>query len=155
MNSRAEVPKSLRAALSIRSRSPKPISSDEVRNFLIGDKEETIYLIIDKAGQPIGYVIYALISKDCLNLIRRNLTTPKYAYEWSEGKIVLIVDICFLPHRSVEASSRLRTYLKRFKLLCYVRKDTLKVFSRKAGIHRRVEHSGNKWQALVKTQKFQ
>lgn len=144
----------LQTALSIRKTHPAPLHPDSLSHFLIGDLKNTIHIIKDKAGQSIGYVLYALISKDSLEMISSELEPPKYSYEWEEGRIVMVVDTCFIAHRSIEAASQLRTFLKSFRLVCYIRNNYFKVLVKKFGIHRRAERIGKKWRIVTTLQKY-
>lgn len=144
----------LQEALSIRGVYCFPVSCYQLNNFLKSDVVNTTYIIRDKAGVPIGYVVYALVSKDGLNFVVRRNAPPKYSYEWSEGRILLIVDVCFLPHRGREACYELKKFVSQYYSFCFFRRGEFKLFIKRFGFFRKSFIKGKKWITKMARQKY-
>jgi hemolysin-activating ACP:hemolysin acyltransferase len=69
-------------------------------------------------GKPIGYWAWANTVRESVSRLKRTGRYPFFAYEWNEGRITLIIDVCFIPSPN-NYHAILKKSLSRKKLLAY------------------------------------
>jgi hypothetical protein len=92
--------------------------------FLITEAANTKSITILKAagGEKVGYVLWGMVNKhSVLNIINHGIM-PRFFYEFSEGKICLILSVFSAPGRPHEFSQQFKAFIKGHRALVYVKK---------------------------------
>lgn len=92
----------------------------------------------NNSGELTGYIAWACVIKETVYRLFINDELPIYYHEWNEGRITLIIDVCFKD----DFPSKLRVLLKFTrdnKLLSYKRSQQSKG---KVWIYRKNTHRG-------------
>lgn len=91
--------------------------------FKMAAKANTYQILWDEFERPIGYVLWANICKESLFRIQRTGIYPQHHYEWSEGKIKLILDIAINDLNRVDALHQIKSLMKKQKIVAYTKKS--------------------------------
>lgn len=91
--------------------------------FLLTEAAETKRISILRAagGEKIGYVVWGMVNKHSVLNIINNGMMPRYFYEFSEGKICLILNVFSSPGRSYEFGQQLKTFIRKHRALVYLK----------------------------------
>lgn len=128
----------LREALYVRLNSGLHTSPDELKRILqCGDKKK-IHVVMSEVGQPIGYMAYALISKNTLYMLSSQNLDHLRDFEMDEGKIFYIMDMVINKDHARMAAYLLRQEVLKKRLVCGKKNGELKIYKRKNGKYRRV-----------------
>ena len=106
-----------------RSYSPAPLSADNIKWFKYAARCQTATLLYNEFNEPKGYVVWAEISRESLNLLWKTNQFPRYIYEWQEGKIRLILDVSIDPGERESMLKALRTLLRSWKVVAFKRRE--------------------------------
>ncbi len=74
--------------------------------------------IFYRQGSPIGYWIWANTVRESVLKLKRNGQYPFFIYEWNEGHITLIIDVCFISS-SHNNHSLLKRSISRKKVVAF------------------------------------
>ncbi|HLL32191.1 MAG TPA: hypothetical protein VK403_14480 [Allosphingosinicella sp.] len=81
-----------------------------------------------------GYIIWAFVCDDTIIRLHDEKRFPSYVYEWSEGTIALILDICFRQSGARPTASMVRQALPRdIDRVAFVKRDRLRLYRSVAG----------------------
>jgi hemolysin-activating ACP:hemolysin acyltransferase len=69
--------------------------SNYLRHALKISVTEGNFEIFYSQGKPIGYWAWANTVRESVSRLKRTGRYPFFAYEWNEGRISLIIDVCF------------------------------------------------------------
>ncbi len=70
-------------------------------------------------GDLLGYFAWANVIRETVSRLYRSGEYPFYPCEWSEGGVMLIIDVCFTPHFSSEAKIAFRSCIKNRRAITY------------------------------------
>lgn len=118
-----ELPKDFSILCDIRSTIALNTSPLQLYWFKLATKANTCQILWDEFERPIGYILWANICKESLLRIQRSGIYPQYPYEWSEGKITLILDIAINDVNRAAALHQIRTFMKKQKIVTYTKKS--------------------------------
>lgn len=122
----------LNDALVLRLQSGAITMADDL--FLITECASAKNITILKAagGDKIGYVLWGMVGKHCaLNIINHGVM-PRYFYEFSEGKICVILGVFSAPGRAQEFARQLKGFIKKHRVLLYMKKHKAIFLKRKS-----------------------
>ncbi len=105
--------------LAIYSKNEKQISVSELNNIIISATFGNIDIVRNYTGEPIGYILYALVSSATLRSIAICEGRIMYPYEWKSGKLPYIVDIGLLSSQATSARKQLIKIKRSKKLVIY------------------------------------
>lgn len=136
-----EITKTLFEVVRIRAENNLDTSAEQKNRLLQSATNKSIHLIRNEAGNPIGYIAWASISRDTLNLVARTNRLPSFPYEWFDGRIKLIYDITISRSWLILAHHHLFLFLRKHRFFSYYRKNKLTICQ-----HRHPRHNGYFWQ---------
>lgn len=84
-------------------------------------------------GEPIGYVAWICVNRESFLMTSKTKTLPPYAYEWNEGKLVIIYDVVFSDGWNEIAKEMLMDFIKRQRLVGYLKRGRFNVIYRQQG----------------------
>ncbi|WP_046004052.1 hypothetical protein [Pseudoalteromonas rubra] len=102
-----------------------------MNNICTAAKTQQFHLIKNDYGEAVGYVLFAHIDYETLQLLQLNGPYPLQPYEWREGYITWIVDVCILPQWRKSCWPGLRQLLKGVNKYAYVKKGVGSVVLKK------------------------
>ena len=98
-----------------------------------------VHLFKNTLGVPSGYILWANVNKETLAKIKRSSAFPLHFYEWNEGYITLVLDILITDGWTAFNRSQLMSFLRKRKILAYVRDKKLSLLVRKNWLHRKLK----------------
>jgi len=115
----------LKILLELRERAGSVIDNKHYRMHLLRLSviSGNYHILKNAAGDVLGYFSWANVISETVARLYRNGEMPCYPYEWSEGGIMLITDVCFLPEFSFEAKSAFKIFLKNKRVITYRKND--------------------------------
>jgi len=96
-------------------------------------------LLWDKHQRPLGYIVWAQVCRETYLRLHRRGTYPQYTYEWSEGKITLVLDVLINDVDRKNAMRQIRQLINSKRLIAYRYKERTKIFKRKNRYFRKIE----------------
>jgi hypothetical protein len=109
-----------------------------------------IHILKCNLGNLIGYVAWASITRETLNICLKMSRMPIYSYERYDGKIILIYDVVFSKEYSGQAKNSFFQFLGKKRLFAYFKNKKITVCSKIRWKHRRIELCSEQ---LIKTVK--
>lgn len=103
----------------LRAYQQKPIRPELVSWIDFSITSGCFHLIRDSFDKLSGYIIWARISKESLRTMIRQKAWPKYAHEWNEGNIIVILDIVNRSLKPAGLQTLLRTLFGRYRIVLY------------------------------------
>jgi hypothetical protein len=88
---------------------------------------------------PIGFVIWAGVNRDSLQMTSKFKHSPAQLWEYKEGHITQILHVLFVPPFNFEAKSQLRIFVRGRRAIFYARKGKNKLFIRTSSGFRKSE----------------
>lgn len=82
----------------------------------------------DSLMRAIGYVAYANINKESARKILRKNKSPTYLYEWSEGRICLILDVFMVKNSRHDGVYQLRDFISKKRAFMFSRNNKVKFY---------------------------
>lgn len=83
-------------ALDLRRDCGRALSPDEYSSLHHSAFAGTLEILVDRLARPIGYISWACVNKASAQRLLRYGKYPRYAYEWNEGVICMILDILII-----------------------------------------------------------
>lgn len=136
-----EISKTLFDVIRIRATNNLDTSAEQINRLIQSAANKSIHLIHNEAGFPIGYVAWAKISRDTLNLAAKMNRLPALPYEWFDGNIKLIFDLTISKDWATLARYHLFLFLRKHRFFSYYRNNKLTICQ-----HRHPRHNGYFWQ---------
>jgi hypothetical protein len=120
--------------LKLRAHSGFSIGPSEILHLLRSCEAGKIAFIENDFGVCIGYLAWASVNRYSIENINRYCVFPRYEYEFSEGRIPLILDVFISPKDRQEGICKLRGIVKKWRLFSFYRKSKLKMYIKRKGI---------------------
>lgn len=128
---------SLRQALGLRLECGLGLDTQYLEKILSCQKFGQIHIFRNPKNAPIGYMLYAHISKYTLGVISSNPQHQLKAYEYDEGKLFYLLDVCFSLGDRVFGLQLLKERLLKERILTVTRRGSLSLYSRNQGTFKR------------------
>lgn len=122
-------------ALRIRCMRNMETSRDDLSALLVASEYGNIKVFYDEGNQLLGYIAWASMNKESLNLLKQSPYLPRYPYEFNEGKLMVIFDVVLNPIYSKKAKSVLVQYLKEQRFVAILKRNKLHAWIRAKGKH--------------------
>lgn len=119
----------------LRMRAGLNTSLSQSKNIKSALKSETNNIFYDEFDHPIGYVLWANVSKETLTSILSNSEFLRFSHEWKEGRYALIIDIVFRKEWRNDGLKKFRKFLQKKPLISYVKRNSLIIRKRKKNKH--------------------
>lgn len=117
----------LRADLNLNS------SPDNIKSLLRSGEHGLFDIFKNHLERPVGYLTWANINKESFRRLLDFNENLRYAYEWNEGRIVLITDVAFSRNNRQGLRKRLEEALKGRRVVAFRRNGVLSVYTRTNG----------------------
>ena len=127
----------LTEALKMRCMRNLETSRDDLSALLTANEYGNIKVFYDEGNQLLGYIAWASMNKESLNLLKQSPYLPRYSYEFNEGKLMVIFDVVLHPISSKKAQNALVQYLKEKRFVAILKRKKLHTWTRKKGKHLR------------------
>lgn len=128
----------LKFAIEIRASWGIGATKDELANLLMASAKNQIHIIKTPKGEPIAYFAFAKISKYSLAMLASGDKKNLISYEMNEGRILYILDVVILKGRSKSALTGIRKYARKFRLVAFEKRGSIKILYRTAISFRRL-----------------
>lgn len=129
---------SLRQALMLRLECGLGIDSKGLDEFLSCQKFEKIHIFRNPKNAPIGYLLYGRISKYTLGLLNKYPEHLLKPYEYNEGRLFYLLDVCFLPDDRILGLKLLKEHLLKEKIIVSSRYNRLSLYRKNKGTFKKV-----------------
>lgn len=118
----------LNEAIALRVMNESGADANQLQCLLEASKRRQILMAKTEKGEPLASITFAKISKYTLRLLATNPEYKLRPYEYSEGKILYILDGFFRKNNFKKSMDVLLPQLKQCRLIAYVRRGKLKFF---------------------------
>lgn len=123
----------LNEAIALRVMNDSGADANQLHCLLEASKRRQIIMAKTENGEPLASLAFAKISKYTLGVLVANAEYKLRAYEYSEGKILFVLDGFFRKNHFKKSLTLLAPQLKRCRLIAYLRNGKLRVFYNKNG----------------------
>lgn len=124
------MPSNIEKVLRLKAQSGYSISPNEIWHLLRACESDRIAFIENDNGENIGYLTWALVNKYTIENIRQHSIFPKYHYEFSDGKIPLILDVFIAPKDRKKGVYALKAMMKKWRIFSFYKKRKLKFYKK-------------------------
>lgn len=93
----------------------------------------TFEMLCNQLGRNCGYLAWADISKESWRALCERGQFPHYAYEWSEGRLLLLHDVVLAPGMRTVLRRELRRLFARRRAVVFIRRGTMRIYARRQG----------------------
>jgi hypothetical protein len=104
-----------------------PFSLGAIKCSVLDGKIEVFKTLVKN---HIGYVAWTTVTKETFVLMTKTKSMPAYAYEWNEGKLMVIHDVLFLQHWNKMAKAMLMDFLRKQRFIAFIRRGKVHVWSK-------------------------
>lgn len=106
-----------------------------------------IRVIKSEQGNLLGYLAWANVTRETMNMLIAIQQLPLYPYEWNDGKLMLIYDIFINRYWQAEAHREIRQYITRRRFYSYFNNGRITLLLRlpHAKRFRRIGYSAFNW----------
>jgi len=118
----------LNEAIALRVITESGVSTNQLQYLLEASKHRQIIIAKAENGEPLASFTFAKISKHTLRLLAINAEYKLRPYEYSEGKILYVLDGFFRNNNFRKSMTLLAPSLRQCRLIAYKKKDKLRVF---------------------------
>jgi hypothetical protein len=118
----------LNEVIALRVMAESGIDAPHLHCMLEASKCRQIIMVKTEKDEPLASLAFAKISKFTLNLLVKNPEHKLLSYEYSEGKILYVLDGFFRKNCFKVSINLLLPKLKRYRLIAYVNRGRLRVF---------------------------
>lgn len=126
-------------ALDLVSRCNVNLDMATLRTIQAAAIANTLTILWGVYDDPIGFVVWAGVNQDSVQMINKFKLLPARVWEFKEGHITQILHVFFVPPFNFEAKAQLRKFLRGRRVISYTRKEKNKLFVRTSSGFRRSE----------------
>lgn len=93
----------------------------------------TFELLCNELGRNSGYLAWADIGKESWRALCERGQLPRYSFEWSEGRLLLLHDVVLAPGMRPALREGLRRLFARRRAVVFIRRGALRIYARRQG----------------------
>jgi len=123
----------LNEVVALRVMNESGIDAAQLQHLLEASKHRQIIMAKAENGEPLASLAFAKISKYTLKLLDGNPDHKLRPYEYSEGKILYILDGFFRRNEFRKSLKLLLPQLKKYRLIAYVKRGKLRIIYNNKG----------------------
>lgn len=129
----------LNEAIALRVMNDAGADANQLQALLEASKRRQIIMVKTEKDEPIASIAFAKISKFTFKLLIAKPEHKLQSYEYSEGKILYILDGFFRKKHFKKALLLLLPQVKRYRLIAYVKNGRLRFFYNNNGFFTRLK----------------
>ncbi|WP_158972644.1 hypothetical protein [Paraglaciecola sp. L3A3] len=118
----------LNEAIALRATNESGVDAYQLHCLWEASKHRQIIMVKTENCEPLASISFAKISKYTLKQLASNAEYKLRPYEYSEGKILYVLDGFFRKNNFRKSLALLIPQLKKYRLIAYVKKGRLRVF---------------------------
>lgn len=119
------------SAISLRIEAGLGVNRQELIGLRYSAENTSINILTNDSGIELGYIAWASVNKETALQLLEYGTFPRYPYEWSEGRICLVVDVLFVPGKIIAAKKSLIEFLVKKRSIIFHRKNRTSLYIKK------------------------
>lgn len=124
----------LNEAIALRVMNQSGANPNHLQFLLEASKHRQIVMAKAENGEPMASLTFAKISKYTLRLLASNTEHKLQPYEYHEGKILYVLDGFFKKNSFKKSVALLKSQLKKFRIIAYVKNDSLRIVYNNNGL---------------------
>lgn len=124
------LPPEFSTALDLVSRCNVELDIATLRTIQTAAIANTLTILWGIYEDPIGFIIWAGVNRDSLQMTNKFNLLPTQLWEYKEGHITQILHVLFVPPFNFEAKSQLRRFMRGRRAIFFTRKRQNKLFIR-------------------------
>jgi hypothetical protein len=111
----------------------------QLRTIQAAARANTLTILWGVYEDPIGFIVWAGVNQDSLQMTNRFKLSPSQLWEYKEGHITQILHVLFVPPFNFEAKTQLRKFVRGRRVIFYTRKGKNSLFIRTSSGFRKSE----------------
>lgn len=133
------LPPEFAIALDLVSRCDVELDMAALRSIQVAAIANTLTILWGVYEDPIGFIVWAGVNKDSIQMTNKFKLSPSRLWEYKEGHITQILHVLFVPPFNFEAKSQLMKFVRERRAIFYTRKGKNNLFIRTSSGFRRSE----------------